>query len=138
MSPTRQCCFGIIAGNDPNDATSSPSGTPDYTKSLNSKPKSIKIGLAKDYLLPGMSKQVISLIQKAAEDFQKLGYSVEEISLLDPQYSIGVYTIFERSEVSSNLARYDGIRFGNGRESFGEEAKKTHYAGHLCSFCGVL
>lgn len=114
----------IIAGNDSQDATSSPSDAPDYSKDINSKISGLRIGLAKDYLLPGMSGQVISLIRNAAADFEKFGASVEEISLMDPQYSIGVYTILQRSEVSSNLARYDGIRFGKGRDSFAEEAKR--------------
>jgi len=53
-----------------------------------------------------------------------MGHTVEETSLIHPKYSIGVYTIIQRSEVSSNLARYDGIRFGHDRSYFGTEAKR--------------
>jgi len=52
------------------------------------------------------------------------GAEIVDVDLLDPKYSIAVYTILQRSEVSSNLARFDGIRYGNTRDSFGFEAKK--------------
>ena len=84
----------------------------------------MKIALVKDYLLPSMRTEVKTLIQNAAKHLESLGAKIEEISLLDPKYSIGVYTVVQRSEVSSNLARYDGIRFGHGREEFGDEAKR--------------
>ena len=60
---------------------------------------------------------------------KRLGAEVKEISLLDPKYSVAVYTILQRSEVSSNLARYDGIRYGNKRSAFGEEAKRRMMLG---------
>ena len=84
----------------------------------------MKIGLVKEYLLPSMRIEVKNLIQNAAVKFKELGAQVEEISLMDPKYAIGVYTVIQRSEVSSNLARFDGIRYGNGRELFGDEAKR--------------
>lgn len=110
----------ILAGHDPYDGTSS-------KKTLSSEDidiKSLRIGLPKEYLLANMRADVKARILDAAKQFEKMGARIEEISLLDPKYAIGVYTIIQRSEVSSNLGRYDGIRFGNTRESFGTEAKR--------------
>lgn len=115
----------VIAGQDEYDATTSPKEAEAYHKLLNRKDlKGLKIGLVKEYLLPTMRSEVKELIINAAKHIESLGAQVKEISLLDPKYSIGVYTVVMRSEVSSNLARYDGIRYGNGRELFGEEAKR--------------
>jgi len=58
------------------------------------------------------------------EILEKLGHKIKKIKLLSPKYSISVYTIIQRAEVSSNLARYDGIRYGNDRTFFGSEAKR--------------
>lgn len=115
----------IIAGQDRYDATSSPKPVDKYLDLLTKKDlKGMKIGLVKEYLLSSMKVEVKSLIQNAAEKFKELGAQVEEISLMDPKYAIGVYTVIQRSEVSSNLARFDGVRYGNGRELFGDEAKR--------------
>lgn len=121
--------LNVLAGPDAYDATTIK--TP-FSLSLNTiKPDiaSMKIGVPKDYLLKDMNPRVIQLIRNAAQVFESLGARVEEISLLDPKYAIGVYTILQRSEVSSNLARYDGIRYGHDRSYFGEEAKKRMMLG---------
>ncbi len=114
---------GVLAGPDPLDATSSPRPAEEI---LAPGPdlKHLKIGLPASYLLPQMRSDVKQLILDAALQFEKLGATVTEISLLDPKYSIGVYTIIQRSEVSSNLARFDGIRYGHDRSAFGPEAKR--------------
>lgn len=115
----------VIAGNDPNDATSSPKPVANYSALLTRKDlKGIKVGLVKEYLLSTMRIEVRQLIRDAAKHLESLGAQVKEISLLDPKYAIGLYTVIMRSEVSSNLARYDGIRYGHGRERFGAEAKR--------------
>lgn len=113
----------IIAGQDPKDATSSPRSVTEMDPEGLSI-KDLRIGLAKEYLLPDMRPEVKKLILAAADAFRELGAKVEEISLIDPKYSIGVYTIVQRSEVSSNLARFDGIRYGHDRTYFGDEAKR--------------
>jgi aspartyl-tRNA(Asn)/glutamyl-tRNA(Gln) amidotransferase subunit A len=113
----------IIAGKDPNDATTS-SRPVDEVNTVRSDIKGLRIGLAKEYLLAEMRPDVKKLINAAADKFRELGAIVEEISLIDPKYSIGVYTIVQRSEVSSNLARFDGIRYGHDRSRFGDEAKR--------------
>jgi aspartyl-tRNA(Asn)/glutamyl-tRNA(Gln) amidotransferase subunit A len=114
---------GVIAGHDPYDATSSTRKI-DEIHPENTDFSKLRIGLAKEYLLPQMRPEVIQLIRDAADQFRRLGADVSEISLLDPKYSIGVYTIVQRSEVSSNLARYDGFRYGFDRTNFGTEAKR--------------
>jgi aspartyl-tRNA(Asn)/glutamyl-tRNA(Gln) amidotransferase subunit A len=118
-----------IAGPDPRDATTIK--TP-YTTAIDTiKPevKKLKIGLPSEYLLAQMDPKVIALIHDAAKVFTSLGAIVEPTHLLDPKYAIGVYTILQRSEVSSNLARFDGIRYGNDRTFFGEEAKRRMLLG---------
>lgn len=115
----------VVAGVDKHDATSSPLPVFDYLKKLNKKNlKGVRVGIVKEYLLPTMDERVKDLIKQAGEKMKTLGAEVVEISLLNPKYAIGTYTVLMRSEVGSNLARYDGIRYANGREKFGEEAKR--------------
>lgn len=113
----------IIAGSDPYDATTSILPVPDYSKHLTLNTKHLKIGLPKEYL-EVMEPKARDLVLQAARKMESLGHTVEEMSLIHPRYSIGVYTIVQRGEVSSNLARYDGIRFGHDRSTFGDEAKR--------------
>ncbi len=115
--------YRIIAGHDSHDATTSAKPRTDITD-WPTDLKGLRVGLPKEYLLESMDSRVTDLVKQAAYQLEKLGAKVEEISLIDPKYSIGVYTIVQRSEVSSNLARYDGIRYGADREAFGEEAKR--------------
>ena len=115
----------VIAGLDKYDATTSPRAVEPYHQLLKRKDlKGMKIALVKDYLLPSMRTEVKTLIHNAARHLESLGAIVEEISLMDPKYSIGVYTVIQRSEVSSNLARFDGIRFGHERDRFNDENKR--------------
>ncbi|MBU1084796.1 MAG: Asp-tRNA(Asn)/Glu-tRNA(Gln) amidotransferase subunit GatA [Candidatus Beckwithbacteria bacterium] len=112
----------VIAGHDPKDATTSSlkvNLTSPKTKSL----KGFKIALPKEYLIKEMDSQTTNIIKKAVNDLKKLGAKVETISLLDPHFAISVYTIIQRSEVSSNLGRYDGVRYGHPRTYFSHEAK---------------
>jgi len=127
----------VIAGLDKYDATTSPRAVEPYHQLLKRKDlKGMKIALVKDYLLPSMRTEVKTLIHNAARHLESLGAIVEEISLMDPKYSIGVYTVLQRSEVSSNLARYDGVRFGHSRQSFGPEAKRRIILGTFCLSSG--
>jgi aspartyl-tRNA(Asn)/glutamyl-tRNA(Gln) amidotransferase subunit A len=71
-----------------------------------------------------MDKEVKKIIEEAIAFFTGQGLASEEVALIDPHYAIADYTILQRAEVSSNLARYDGIRFGKDRSYFGEEAKR--------------
>ncbi len=116
--------LNIMAGKDKYDATTSDREVEDYTKYLNKGVNGMKIGLAENYLLPKMDNRVKALVKNACSVLEKLGAKIDIVKTLDPAYSIAVYTVVQRSEVSSNLSRYDGIRYGNGREYFGQEAKR--------------
>ena len=116
--------LNVLAGNDPRDATSSTIKVPDYTKSLNKSIKGLKIGISDVYFPSEMEKNVKESVEKALKHFESLGCEIINIPLFDPKFSIAVYTILQRSEVSSNLARLDGIRYGYDRTYFGDEAKR--------------
>lgn len=113
----------IIAGHDPFDATSAKRNVESYRNNLTGKVKGLKIGIARKYIEISDSS-VQKSVDEAIKVFEKIGVKIKEVELLDPQYAISVYTILQRAEVSANLARYDGIRYGYGRELFGEEAKR--------------
>ncbi len=114
--------LGIIAGKDPYDATSSNIKVLNYLEALK-KPKKYKIGVPDSYF-EGVDDQIKTRVKEAIDILRKLGHEIKPIKLLSPKYSISVYTILQRAEVSSNLSRYDGIRFGNDRSYFGQEAKR--------------
>jgi aspartyl-tRNA(Asn)/glutamyl-tRNA(Gln) amidotransferase subunit A len=113
----------ILAGRDPFDATTSPIKVPDYLKNINNSISGMKIGVSDDYF-EGVNSEVKEKVHDAIKIFEKLGAQIKKIKLFPPKYAVAVYTIIMRSEVSSNLARYDGIRYGNDRSYFGDEAKR--------------
>jgi aspartyl-tRNA(Asn)/glutamyl-tRNA(Gln) amidotransferase subunit A len=78
----------------------------------------------KQSIIEGLDKEVEETVKKAIKKYEEMGAVIEVIKLFDPKYAIDVYTIIQRSEVSSNLARYDGIRYGKGRKAMGSEAKR--------------
>lgn len=111
-----------IAGHDQYDGTTSEQTVPDFTKSLNQSIKGLKIGVA--YLEhPGLSS-IKAEFEKQLKVLQDLGAIVEPVKAMNPDYAVAAYTIIQRGEVSSNLARYDGIRYGQNRTHFGDEAKR--------------
>jgi len=115
--------LSIMSGHDPHDATSLEEKSwllPSPLTSL----KGLKLGLPKAYFPPTIKKEVKEAVLKAIEIYKKLGAEIIELDVLDPKYSIAVYTIIQRSEVSSNLARFDGVRYGNDRSFFAQEAKR--------------
>ncbi len=114
----------VLSGKDPFDATTSPKDVPNFTGNLDNSLSHITIGVSEEYFVEGMDPQVEKAVREAIQLFDKLGAKIKKIKLFDPKKSIAVYTILQRSEVSSNLARFDGIRFGFGREAFGQEAKR--------------
>ena len=125
--------LNALAGKDKKDATSSDKPVNDY-QSLDLTPNEITIGIAKEYFLEDMDKEVKKIVNQKIEGLKKLGFKIKEVSLLDPKFSIAVYTIVQRAEVSSNLARFDGIRYGNDRGTFGSEAKRRVMLGtHVLS-----
>jgi len=112
----------ILAGHDMFDATSSKEPVKQYSNLMKEK-KKFTIGICKDYL-KDVDEEIKKKFEETIKILEKLGHTVKKIKLIDPSYAISVYTILQRSEVSSNLGRYDGIRYGNDRSSFGEEAKR--------------
>ena len=114
--------LGVLAGKDPYDATSADKPVDDYQKEMMME-KKFKIGVLTDYF-QGLDSSVAKAIDRAIKVFSKLGHQLTSVRSIDPKYAISVYTIIQRAEVSSNLARFDGIRYGHGRNYFGEEAKR--------------
>lgn len=114
----------VTAGQDKNDATSQNKRIPNYTKSLKESIKGLKIGIPKEYFLHGLNPQIQKYIKRALNVYQSIGAHLVEISLPHTKYATACYYIIMSAEVSSNLARYDGIRFGHLRTQFGNEAKR--------------
>lgn len=114
--------FQIIAGFDPLDATSSHEKIKKANKNFDV--KKLKIGIPKEYYRSEAQKGVNDKVMAGAKLFEKLGATLIDISTFDPKYAVSVYTILQRSEVSSNLARFDGIRFGHQRSEFNDENKR--------------
>ena len=114
----------IIAGKDFLDATSSPKEVINYTSNLERNIKGLKIGLPKEFYGQGLSQQVKEIINKALKKLEEKGAIIVNTSIPSTDYGIATYYLIAPSETSSNLARYDGIRFGNKRETFGDEAKR--------------
>jgi aspartyl-tRNA(Asn)/glutamyl-tRNA(Gln) amidotransferase subunit A len=112
----------IMAGQDASDATTIQESVPDYVSEIK-KMKKMKIGVPAEFF-EGAQEDVKSRVEEAIEVLRKLGHEVKPVHLLSPKYAIAIYTIIQRAEVSSNLARYSGIRYGNDRSHFGEEAKR--------------
>ncbi|MEK7536661.1 MAG: Asp-tRNA(Asn)/Glu-tRNA(Gln) amidotransferase subunit GatA [Patescibacteria group bacterium] len=86
--------------------------------------KRFKLGIAKEYFIDGLDAEVEKMIFEVKKTYEKMGIEVVEISLPHTKYMVPVYYIIQPAEVSSNLGRFDGIRYGNNRNSFGEEAKR--------------
>lgn len=102
-----------IAGFDEKDSTSADTPSEDYLANLNAPLTGLKIGLPKEYFGEGLDSQVADIIMAAVKEFEKLGATVKEISLPNLQLSIPSYYVIAPSEASSNLSRFDGVRFGH-------------------------
>ncbi len=103
--------LSVISGEDKMDATSAQSGAKDYTNYLTGNVRGIKIGIVKEYF-EGLSEDIGKIVNDAIEKYKKLGAEIKEISLPHSQYSLATYYMIMPSEVSSNLARFDGIKYG--------------------------
>ena len=104
--------LNIICGHDAKDSTSIKAGVPDYTKSLVNNIKGLKIGLPREYFASGMDPEVERAINKAIEQLVSLGAEYKEISMPHTEYALSAYYMIAPAEASSNLARYDGVSFG--------------------------
>ncbi len=115
--------LNVIAGHDPLDATTVSYSTEDYTARLGQSVRGMTLGYCADYF-NGATAEVIAAVQEAFKTLESLGATITEISLFDPAYAVAVYTVIQRAEVSSNLSRYDGVRYGNDRSHMGNEAMR--------------
>lgn len=104
--------LNAITGHDHRDSTSIPGERPDYTKSLVSDVKGLKIGMPKEYFGDGINSEVREAIEKAAKTYETLGAQIVEVSLPTSKYALSAYYIIALAEASSNLARYDGVSYG--------------------------
>ena len=143
--------LNVICGKDEMDSTSVDVSVPDFTQSLVNDVKGLKIGVPKEYFAEGLDIQVAEQVQKAIVDLEKLGASVEEISLPHTDYAIATYYIIAPAEASANLARYDGVRYGyrteeqtdlinmykkTRSEGFGQEVKRRIMLGTFALSAG--
>lgn len=114
-----------IAGKDPHDATTTDKPVPNYAAALTGTVKGLKIGLPKEYFVDGMQPDVEQAVREAVKVLEGMGATVTDISLPHTKYATPAYYVICPSEVSSNMARYDGIRFGHG--STGSPQALTEY-----------
>ncbi len=108
-----------MASHDPKDSTSADKPVPDYEKALGKAVKGLKIGVPKEYRIDGMSAEIDALWERGIGWFRDAGAEIVEISLPHTKYALPAYYIVAPAEASSNLARYDGVRYGarvNGRD----------------------
>lgn len=144
--------LNAIAGHDKRDFTSSAKEVPNFAEGLDGNIKGLKIALPKEYLGQGVAFEVKEAILKAAKTFESLGATVEEVSLPYSKYGVPVYYIIASSEASSNLQRFDGIRYGfrasdvknledvyvrSRSESFGDEVKRRIMLGTFSLSAGT-
>jgi aspartyl-tRNA(Asn)/glutamyl-tRNA(Gln) amidotransferase subunit A len=105
--------LNVIAGPDPLDSTSADQPVPDFTKALKKKDvKKLKLGIPKEYFTEGLDPEVEQAIRTAIEEFKNLGGEVRDVSLPSTEWAIATYYVIATAEASSNLARYDGVKYG--------------------------
>ncbi len=140
-----------LSGHDPKDGTTSDKPVPAYSSNLRTDLTGMRIGIPKEYFIEGMQSEVKDRVMEAIEELKKLGAEMVEISLPLTKYGSLVYSIVTPSEISSNLARFDGIRFGHQtkeaknlneiytktrEEGFGDEAKRRIMTGTFALSAG--
>ncbi|MBK5966141.1 aspartyl/glutamyl-tRNA amidotransferase subunit A [Thiocystis minor] len=102
-----------MAGFDPRDSTSAEVPVPDYVDALDNDLKGLRIGLPKEYFGAGLDSRIAASIQDAIQEYERLGAEIREISLPNSPLSVPVYYVVAPAECSSNLARFDGVRYGH-------------------------
>ena len=131
--------MNVMAGFDPKDSTSIDHKKEDYTKNIDQPIEGLKIGLPKEYFAEGLDSDIAKVIESAIDQYKKLGATIVDVSLPNTNLSIPVYYVLAPAEASSNLSRYDGVRYGHRtsqyddlmdmycktrQEGFGEEVKR--------------
>ena len=104
--------LGVMAGHDPKDSTSVPMPVPDFEAALTGDIRGLRVGVPKEYRLDGMADEIDALWRQGIEWLEAAGAETVEVSLPHTQYALATYYIIAPAEASSNLARYDGVRFG--------------------------
>ncbi|MCG3116033.1 MAG: Asp-tRNA(Asn)/Glu-tRNA(Gln) amidotransferase subunit GatA [Candidatus Manganitrophus sp. SA1] len=104
--------MNVIGGYDRSDSTSADLPMPDLTRALRRDVRGMRLGVPKEYFIEGMDPEVEGSVAQAIETLKKLGAEVKEISLPHTEYAVATYYILATAEASSNLARYDGVRYG--------------------------
>jgi len=104
--------MNVISGYDANDSTSVPREVPDYTGSLSRGLEGMKVGIPKEYFVEGLDPEVEQNVQQAIEVLRGAGAETVEVSLPHTDYCVAVYYLIAPAEASSNLARYDGVKYG--------------------------
>ncbi|WP_271410809.1 Asp-tRNA(Asn)/Glu-tRNA(Gln) amidotransferase subunit GatA [Pseudomonas sp. Q1-7] len=136
--------LGAMAGFDPKDSTSVDAPVDDYLAALNQPLAGLRIGLPKEYFGAGLDSRIADAVLAVVEELKKLGASVKEVSLPNMQHAIPAYYVIAPAEASSNLSRFDGVRFGyrcenpqnledlykrSRAEGFGDEVKRRIMVG---------
>ena len=140
-----------VCGNDPLDSTSADIPVPNFTDSLQSGLEGMRVGVPREYFIDGLDPEVEAAVQAAIQTLKSLGAQTDELSLPHTEYGVATYYIIAPAEASSNLARYDGIRYGyrssNGGglldtyrktrgEGFGDEVKRRIMIGSYALSAG--
>lgn len=110
--------LGVMTGFDARDSTSLQRESEDYMRDLEKPLSGLRIGLPKEYFAKGMSKDVECAVEQALDEYRKLGAEMVDVSLPNSQLSIPVYYVLAPAEASSNLSRFDGVRYGHRTESY--------------------
>ena len=121
--------LSVIAGHDQLDATTSTQAVPDYNQSLLETPTKLRIGVAKEMFGKGLDTEIAENARLVATTLEDLGHQIVDISLPVADISVATYYILAPSETSSNLGRYDGIRYGAGRDLFTQESMRRIMVG---------
>jgi len=115
MAPSAEDCallLNVMTGFDPNDSTSLDREKEDYTRDLNQPLAGLRIGLPREFLAEGLNNEVAAAVDAAVAELKKLGATTVEISLANSKLAIPVYYVLAPAEASSNLSRFDGVRYG--------------------------
>ncbi len=143
--------LNVICGHDENDSTSINTKTPDYKSFLTADMKGMKAGILKELMAEGIDQEVKEAVGRAVKLVEDMDGSVEEVSVPSLEYALSVYYIIAPSEASSNLSRFDGVRYGyrnteartlremyrkSRAEGFGDEVKRRIMIGTYCLSAG--
>jgi aspartyl-tRNA(Asn)/glutamyl-tRNA(Gln) amidotransferase subunit A len=102
----------LIARHDPLDSTSAPVEAPDYREALEGGVRGLKLGVPREYFIDGMDPEVEATVREAMKAYERLGATLVDVSLPHTKYALATYYLLAPAEASSNLARYDGVRYG--------------------------